>query len=120
MCQVKITIFKLDGTAKPYEVNTFLVCFSQAKTIIQLLKCLDGIHPSCSGSLLLLLADRFVGHAHPALARRAAQLCTRQAEYLLTLAPPQVAEQLTRDQLRDVIHSLHHSHLDRKYVELSI
>lgn len=88
---------------------------NKATTVVRLLKCLEGVHPACSGALLLLLADHFIGHAHPALARRAAQLCTRQAEYLLTLSPPQVAEQLSREQLRDVLHSLHHSHLDRKH-----
>lgn len=93
--------------------KTKCLCF-QATTVVRLLKCLEGVHPACSGSLLLLLADQFIGHAHPALARRAAQLCTRQAEYLLTLPPPQVAEQLSREQLRDVLHSLHHCHLDRK------
>ena len=54
------------------------------------------------------------------MARRAVQLCTRQAEYLLTLPPLQVTEQLTKDELRDVLHSLHQSHLDRKYVKNSL
>lgn len=80
----------------------------------RLLKCLEGIHPSCSGTLLDLVASHFVGHIHPAIARRAAQLCTHRAEYLLTLPPPQVAEQLSREQLRDILHLLHHSQLDRK------
>lgn len=87
---------------------------NKAKPIIGLLKCLEGVHPSCRGSLLLLLAEHYVGHAHPAVARRAAQLCTRQAEYLLTLPSAQVSEQLTREQLRDILHSFRHSCLDRK------
>lgn len=102
------------------EVISIISSLFQAKTVIRLLKCLDGTHPTCTGRLLLLLAKQFVGHAHPALARRAVQLCTRQAEYLLTLPPLQVTEQLTKDELRDVLHSLHQSHLDRKYVKITV
>ncbi|XP_069698723.1 huntingtin isoform X2 [Periplaneta americana] len=68
--------------------------------VCRMLRCLEGVHPSQSGALLLLLVPRLLGHPHLAPARLAGSLACRRAEMLLTLPPHEVTAQLAEADLR--------------------
>lgn len=78
--------------------------------------CLEGVHPSQSGALLILLIPRFLGHPLLAPARLASALACRRAELLLTLPADEVAAQLTETDLRKLMDILRTTSLARKWV----
>lgn len=78
--------------------------------------CLEGVHPSQSGALLILLIPRFLGHPLLAPARLAGTLACRRAELLLTLPADEVAAQLTETDLRKLMDILRATSLARKWV----
>ncbi|CAG2068953.1 unnamed protein product, partial [Timema podura] len=87
----------------------------QPSFVCRLLRCLEGVHPSQSGALLMLLVPRLLGSPQLAPARLAGALACRRAELLLTLSEEEVHSQLTRADLDKVLESLHGSGLTNKY-----
>nr|CAD7204344.1 unnamed protein product [Timema douglasi] len=83
----------------------------QPSFVCRLLRCLEGVHPSQSGALLMLLVPRLLGSPQLAPARQAGALACRRAELLLTLSEEEVHSQLTRADLDKVLESLHGSGL---------
>lgn len=81
--------------------------------------CLEGVHPSQSGALLMLLIPRFLGHPLLAPARLAGTLACRRAELLLTLPADEVAAQLTETDLRKLMDILCATSLARKWVTVT-
>nr|CAD7264749.1 unnamed protein product [Timema shepardi] len=88
--------------------------------VCRLLRCLEGVHPSQSGALLMLLVPRLLGSPQLAPARQAGALACRRAELLLTLSEEEVHSQLTRADLDKVLESLHGSGLTNKHSGLLI
>lgn len=91
----------------------------QPSFVCRVLRCLEGVHPSQSGALLILLIPRLLGLPHLALARLAGKLACRRAELLLTLSTDEVASQLTEADLRRLMDILHSTSLARKWVSPS-
>ncbi|XP_066998979.2 huntingtin [Anabrus simplex] len=87
----------------------------QPSMVVRLLRCLEGVHPSQSGVLLMLLVPRFVAHPQLAPARLAAALACRRAEMLLTLSHDEVASQLSKEDLQALMTSLQTAHLTKKH-----
>nr|CAD7441339.1 unnamed protein product [Timema bartmani] len=87
----------------------------QPSFVCRLLRCLEGVHPSQSGALLMLLVPRLLGSPQLAPARLAGALACRRAELLLTLSEEEVHSQLTKADLDKVLESLHGSGLTNKY-----
>nr|CAD7591330.1 unnamed protein product [Timema genevievae] len=92
----------------------------QPSFVCRLLRCLEGVHPSQSGALLMLLVPRLLGSPQLAPARLAGALACRRAELLLTLSEEEVHSQLTRADLDKVLESLHGSGLTNKHSGLLI
>jgi huntingtin len=90
------------------------IFFFQPSFVCRVLRCLEGVHPSQSGALLILLIPRLLGLPHLALARLAGKLACRRAELLLTLPSEEVATQLTEADLRKLMDILHSTSLARK------
>ena len=55
----------------------------QPSVIYKTLKCLEAIHPSQSGALLILLIDKFLHTHHLAVARLCDTIACRKLEHLL-------------------------------------
>ena len=55
----------------------------QPSVIYKTLKCLEAIHPSQSGALLILLIDKFLHTHHLAVARLCDAIACRKLEHLL-------------------------------------
>ena len=72
----------------------------------QMLTCLEGIHQSQSGALLVLLTEKFLHTHHLTLARQCDMLACRRAEHLLADDADAARQQLSYDDvskaLRDV------------------
>lgn len=85
----------------------------------RVLHCLEGVHPSQSGTLLILLIPRLLGHPQLAPARLAGTLACRRAELLLTLSADEVAAQLSEADLKKIMDILHSTSLARKLVSAS-
>ncbi|PSN49021.1 Huntingtin [Blattella germanica] len=74
--------------------------------VCRVLHCLEGVHLSQSGALLILLISRLLGYPQLAPARLAGTLACRRAELLLTLSLEEVKTQLTEAdliKLRDIL-----------------
>ncbi|KAK7793413.1 hypothetical protein R5R35_014313 [Gryllus longicercus] len=87
----------------------------QPSFAVQLLRCLQSVHPSQSGALLTFLVPRLLAHPHVAVARLAASLACRRAELLLTLSPEEVTSQLGRDDLQALVVALNAAQLANKH-----
>lgn len=71
---------------------------------------LSGLHVAASWPLLVLLTRIWLpaAAATTAVGRRVAALAVRRAEMLLALPPPEVAQQVTRADLEELITQLDH------------
>ncbi|KDR16213.1 huntingtin [Zootermopsis nevadensis] len=87
----------------------------QPSFVCRVLHCLEGVHPSQSGTLLILLIPRLLGHPQLAPARLAGTLACRRAELLLTLSADEVAAQLSEADLKKIMDILHSTSLARKH-----
>lgn len=86
----------------------------QPSFVCRVLRCLEGVHPSQSGALLILLIPRLLGLPHLAPTRLAGTLACRRAELLLTLPTDEVAAQLTEADLRKLMDILYSTSLAKK------
>ncbi|KAJ9589854.1 hypothetical protein L9F63_017009 [Diploptera punctata] len=83
--------------------------------VCRVLRCLEGVHPSQSGALLILLIPRLLGYPQLAPARLAGTLACRRAELLLTLPPAEVTAQLSEADLKKLMDLLLTSALSKRH-----
>ncbi|XP_043274964.1 huntingtin [Venturia canescens] len=81
----------------------------------RLLQCMEGAHNCQSGAVIIALIPRFLETKHLALSRMAAKIASRRAEILLASSPADALEQLPRDDLLQVMETLHTTKLARKH-----
>lgn len=78
------------------------------------MKCLENVHPSQSGPLLVFLVDNLLTCHLEALSRLNAGLASRRTEILLTMTLEEVTSQLPKEDLASILDILLEKKLAKK------
>ncbi|KAL3269435.1 hypothetical protein HHI36_008505 [Cryptolaemus montrouzieri] len=85
---------------------------------LKLLKSIENAHPNVTGQLIKLLLCKMIHTKEPAEIKEISKLSTRKLELLLTMPPESVYNQLSKQELLEIISSLNHKDSCTKYEAL--
>lgn len=92
--------------------------FSRPSFLKRALNCLESIHPSQSGSLLILLIDKFLSTHHVAVARKCDSLACRRVEILLSDTTENAMAQLPVDDIDKLLEVIKNAGIVKRHQHL--